>query len=85
MSEQALSVPLLNIFPVPADAVCTMRASDGAKVLAVSVLGADGRAESASPVLMGDALDTSSLTAGSYLLSVRTTTGTSKARLLIGR
>lgn len=84
VSEQALSVPLLNIFPVPADAVCTMRASDGVKVLAVSVLGADGRVI-ASPVLMGDALDTSSLTAGSYLLSVRTTTGTSKARLLIGR
>jgi hypothetical protein len=79
-----LSAPLLNIFPVPADALCTMRTSDGSKVLAVSVLGADGRVID-SPVLMGDALVTSSLSAGSYLLSVRTTTGVSKARLVVGR
>lgn len=83
VGEQALSAPLLNIFPVPADAHCTVRPADGSKVLAVSVLGADGRVIS-SPVLMGDVLDTGSLSAGSYLLSVRTTTGVSKVRLVVG-
>ncbi len=72
----------LSLFPVPSDMQCTVRSSDGARVLDVTVLAADGRAV-AAPVLMGDVFDTSALPVGNYLLSVLTNVGVSKARMVV--
>ncbi len=82
VNEAVLPASSLSVFPVPADAQCTVRPKDGAQVLSIAVLCADGRI-AATPAQMGDIFDTSALAAGSYVLSIRTTTGFAKARLMV--
>lgn len=72
----------LELFPVPADGYCTIRAGRNNTVLAVNLLGIDG-STFPSPVVQAGGFDTSALPAGGYVLSVRTAEGNLRSRLLV--
>lgn len=84
VNETARPTSALSLFPVPASDQCTVRTADGSPVLAVQVLGADGRVI-ASPTIDRGRFGTSFLPAGGYVIAARTQAGTAHARLLVVR
>lgn len=82
VSEQPSSEQRVEVFPLPSDATCTVRPLDGSRVLAASLIDAQGRAVG-SPVLTNNTFDTSALRSGSYVLNMRTNSGAAKARVLV--
>lgn len=80
--EEVLSAQQVEVFPLPADAMCSVRPLDGARILNVSLIDAQGRVVD-SPILKNGVLDTSAIPSGSYVLNMRTTSGQAKARVLV--
>lgn len=82
VSEQVSSEQRVEVFPMPSDATCTVRPPDGSRVLATSLIDDQGRVVD-SPVLSNNTFDTSALPSGNYVLNLRTTSGSAKARVLV--
>ncbi len=82
VNEQLSSEQRVEVFPLPSDAACTVHPLDGSRVLAASLIDAQGRVVD-SPVLRNNTFETSALPSGNYVLNLRTTSGSAKARVLV--
>lgn len=84
IAEAGTHTDAISLFPVPAGDRCTVRTTDGARVLGVQVFSAEGRLM-AQPSAEAGTFDTTALPAGPYTIAVRTQAGVRRARLLVAR